>query len=129
MVSVVEIDLHEWLPAWGENQVTTRSVSGDFFIDITYDKNDGSEETLSLAFSHSCFYSVGSFPGVENVGFEFDYTFETGKVLEIINSGLANAWKEYWASISPDRQCRHFVIFFGSENRVVHVVASFVTVR
>ena len=68
MVSVIEIDLHEWLPGWGESQVTTRSVGGDFIIDVTYDGKDGGEEAFSLVFSRVCFFSVGSFPGLKVLG-------------------------------------------------------------
>lgn len=96
MASVVEMDLCEWLPGWGENRVATRSVDGNFFIDVTYDGKDGVEEMRSLVFSRVCFSSVGSFPGVESVGFAFDYTFEIGKVLVIVDSELAAAWKEHF---------------------------------
>lgn len=123
MASVIELDLHEWLPGWGENQVTTRSEGGNFVVDVTFDGKNGNEETRSLVFSRACFFSVGSFPGVEGVRFDFDYSFETGKLLEIKDSGLSAAWNDHWKSSSLVRECRHFLLFFGSENKVIHVVA------
>ncbi len=131
MTSVVEYDLHEWLPGWGENKITTRSENGDFIVSVTYDGPDGVEKMKSLVFRSTCFYSVGSFPGVGAMGYKHDYEFSTGKILKITDSEFMAKWNEYWQAAWPNvkRECNHFMLFFGSENKVIHVVASEVMIH
>ena len=130
-MSMVKIDMHQWLPGWGENKVVTRSENGDLVVEVTCDGSNGDEEMRSLIFKSTCFFSVGSFPGINSLSHKYDYDFETGSVIETSNSELAEEWNNYWSKALPQSKnsSHHYIIFFGSENKVIHVVAVDVIVR
>ena len=124
MSAIVEIDLNECLPGWGENCLVVQSSDGNLNIEVFYDGGSGSEETRILIFSRYSFYSVGSFPGVSSLAHEYDANFyNTGCVVRVQSSELSVDWKKHWEASGLNRNCNHYMIFWGAENKVVHVIA------
>lgn len=133
MTFSVVCDLYQWMPGHGENSVTTSFDGSNFCIEIKYDGEAGNQCVKTLCFEHASYHSVGSFPGVGVLekGFPYDDgEFESGCLKKIEDSLLAHAWEEYWtkANVPSLASSSHYLIFFTSENKVIHVVASDVIV-
>lgn len=122
MAGVVEFNLHDWMPGHGENRIDVRPVASDLELLVLYDGREG-EETKSLIFRHVSFYSVGAFPGVGALSYKYDVPFDTGRVIRATDSDFSRAWRQYWIASNIHEACNHYVMFWGSENKVIHVIA------
>ena len=128
MSSNVEVDFYQWMSGHGENKITTKSERGKFYIRVEFDGKEGLEEEKTLAFNSVSYFSVGSFPGVAGMEnhYQFDYEFSSGKLLKVSDSGFSSEWRKYWEKSGSitNKTYNHYLIFFTSENKVIHVIAN-----
>ncbi|QWK81312.1 hypothetical protein [Ochrobactrum sp. BTU1] len=123
MTARIIFDLNEWLPSDGEDEIAFAYNRRFLEVIVIYRGNEYEEEKKTLRFKDTSFWAVGAFPGVTQVG-KYDIgDFVTGAVIEASQSELSKSWASYWDSSKVNRQCRHFVMFWESLNKVVHVVA------
>ena len=125
----VKCDLFQWMPGYGENSITTSFDGSTFSIHVAYDGNQGEELKKTLIFRKCSYHSVGSFPGVGVLEKAFSYNdgaFESGTVKMLNESQLADEWREYWTkcNIPSLAASNHYLIFFTSENKVIHVIST-----
>jgi len=128
MSAEIRCDLFEWMPGYGENSIATSFDGSTFCIDVRYDGGQGEELKKTLYFYGTSYHSVGSFPGVGVLEKAFSYRdgeFRSGAVKVLKESELADEWREYWtkSNIPSLAACDHYLIFFTSENKVIHVIA------
>ena len=128
MAGNVVTDLYQWMPGHGENHLEVRQDGLDLTVEVAYDGKENTVETKTLIFKTVSYYSVGAFPGVDAIGYKYNYKFDIGCIIKTESSGLSDEWKKYWGSHSQDRNCNHYVSFWDSENQVIHVVAESVEV-
>lgn len=123
MTARIVYDLNEWLPSDGEDGISFSYDRRFLDVIVIYSGDENDEEKKILRFKDTSFWAVGAFPGVTEVG-KYDIgEFLTGAVIEASQSELSKSWASYWESSKVNRQCRHFVMFWESLNKVVHVVA------
>lgn len=121
MTARIIYDLNDWLPSDGEDEIAFAYNRRCLEVIVIYRGEE--EEKKTLRFKGISFWAVGAFPGVTQVG-KYDVgDFLTGAVIEAGESELSKSWETYWKTSNINRQCRHFVMFWGSMNKVVHVVA------
>lgn len=123
MAGTVVVDLKQWMPSWGENHLIIEMINGDLHVDVSFDGKTGIPETRKVTFGSVYFYSVGAFPGVSSLAHKYEADFDTGCVIKTENSGLSSEWRKYCSSHGLERNCDHYVMFWGAENKVIHVVA------
>lgn len=116
-------DLRKWMPGHGENNLSISFEMQNLIVKVRYDGNSGQEDSKLIKFLDVSFHSVGSFPGVPSIAGTYDCDFHTGCVIKAENSDLSAQWIAYWMKSGIRRRCCHFVMFWGSENRVVHAIA------
>jgi uncharacterized protein YhdP len=123
MSGSVECDLTAWMPGHGENGLAVSFEGRDLKVVVRFDGQAGQETSKVLRFEGVSFYSVGAMPGVSSIAGKFDCDFQTGKVIETENSELSAQWVEHWEKSGFKRRCAHFVMFWGAENKAIHVIA------
>ncbi|WP_240224802.1 hypothetical protein [Rheinheimera hassiensis] len=123
MQGMVINDLNQRMPSHGENSLFIFFNGSDLTIEVKFDGKERKEEIISIKFRTVSFYAVGSLPGAGGVAGSYDVDFRTGCVIKAENSDLSAKWSAHWAKSGLKRCCAHFVMFWGAENKVVHVVA------
>lgn len=123
MAARVVYDLNDWLPSDGEDGISFGYDKRFLDVIIVYREEEGDEKKKILRFREPSFWAVGSFPGATKVGKHDIGEFISGAVIEASDSELSKSWETYWEAAKINRRCRHFVMFWVSVNRVVHVVA------
>ncbi|WP_337262575.1 MULTISPECIES: hypothetical protein [unclassified Serratia (in: enterobacteria)] len=120
---------YEWLPPYGENAVILESRGLDLVLKIEYDAEEGLQATCyrELRFDMVCAFSRTTFPGVPlfNVNYSSSvHAPSMGALIEYPTSEATLAWKRHFGN---SRSIKHFKIAFLSENVLVEIFASSVT--
>jgi hypothetical protein len=119
----VVCDLNKWMPGHGENGLSINFDGRLLKIGVRFDGPSGREESKTLLFEGVSFHSVAAFPGAPSLAGKYEFEFSTGTVIEAQNSELSDLWAAHWRRSGLQRSCSHFVMFWGSENKAVHVIA------
>lgn len=123
-------NLYEWLPGYGENNVSFRSDKGDVVLTITYDAVDptqGEYASREFIFKSVCSFEVSAFPGiikpdteVENFSKESEGKLSLGSLNEYTDSKIADMWTRHFETLEP---VRHLQVFFLAENKRFEIFA------
>ena len=117
-------DLKPLMPGHGENSVAITSDGRTATVVVSFDAEGGGQHTATLTFNRTCFVSTASFPGPASIALgSYDADFESGAVITAANSDLSASWVAHWSKSGLTRSCNHYVMFWTSENKVVHIVA------
>lgn len=123
MTGQVIYDLNKWMPGHGENGLSVNFEERTLKVEVRFDEPSGKEVSRTIRFSGVSFHSVGAFPGVLSIAGKYESNFSTGTVIKTQNSELSELWTAHWKKSGIERRCLHFVMFWGAENKVIHVVA------
>ncbi|MEX3017917.1 hypothetical protein [Gymnodinialimonas hymeniacidonis] len=118
-------DLKPLMPGHGENKVSVASDGRKATVVVSFDAEGGGQRTATLTFDRVCFVSTSSFPGPASIApGTYEADFVSGAVIKAENSDLSASWVAHWAKSGLTRDCNHYVMFWTSENKVVHIVAA-----
>lgn len=123
------LDPYEWLPPYGENAVILELRGVGLTLKMEYDAEEGLQATCyrELRFDMVCAFSRTAFPGIPlfNVNYSSNVQAPSmGALIEYPASEAALAWERHFGG---SRSVKHFKIAFLSENLLVEIFASSVT--
>ncbi|MFC0399339.1 hypothetical protein [Paraburkholderia rhizosphaerae] len=125
--SVEIFNPYEWLPGYGESDVTFRTEGGDLVVTVAYDGENGLCER-ELCFTSVCSFYVQSFPGPSMVDLRDGEAASIlrGALVEYPDSEAAIAWTQHYGG---SRVVRHYGIVFLAENRLLVALAEGAVLR
>jgi hypothetical protein len=125
--AVVVLDFYDWLPSYGENGVTIRSDGSNWTVEIAYEE-ESSLKLLKreLLFQGVCCFYCSAFPGPPMLGIRLQAGDNLGALLEYPDSDAATAWKDHFGG---ERDVRHYVLWFLSENLTIQAFARDVVLK
>lgn len=123
------LDPYEWLPAYGENAVSLANNGLELVVSIEYDGDNGAVLRKELLFESVCFFYRASMPGpcmLDVIHDSKPTPSNLGALVKYPDSEAALAWAKHFGGT---REVNHYRIMFLSENLVIEVMASSVTLR
>jgi hypothetical protein len=116
--AVVVFDPSEILPSYGENRISASYDGRKLLLSVFFDGADG-ESNISFVFENTCFYKMGSIPGVDDTTIRYEKYNSISSLVEFEYSDFKNKWEENFNHLF---KLRHLKIFFLNENKFLEVI-------
>ena len=114
-------ELYDWLPGYGENQVSVFSNGGEATIDVEYgDRLGEGVWKRAIQFIGVCCMYRASFPGPTALPIALEPGTSLGSLVEFPASEAARAWADHFGGSRP---IRHFGVWFLADNSTIQVFA------
>src|SRR5438552_4153534 len=112
-------NLYDWLPGYGENEVSISSTGLEARVTVVYENDSGEGLwTRTIEFAGVCCMYKASFPGPFVLPIALEPRDTLGALVEFPESDAARAWNDHFGG---NRTVRHFGVWFLAENSTVQV--------
>lgn len=114
-------DLDRFLPSDGESGLEMRFADGNLYLDISYEKEDGTLVQRDVQFIHAKYFFKTPFPG-----YSF-FSCPDDRNLSLLNSLVqyeSSEFLEVELEKSESGEYKHYRLFLHSTGVAIHVIAN-----